>query len=98
MLHQTVYHGISCINAGVVMESGRFLIDLAARGRWICVTWRRRLCLYGIALSEKGGGFVVPLVLLREKTAFYHEMSRSLFGLLRAGTEWCGRLFHFVEI
>jgi len=46
------------------MESGRVLIDLAACGRWFWGTWRRRLCLCGIALSEGGGGFEVPWVVL----------------------------------
>ena len=46
------------------MECGRVLIDLAACGRWFWGTWRRRLCLCGIALSEGGGGFEVPLVVL----------------------------------
>ena len=44
----------NCVNVEVVMESGRVLIDLAARGRWFCGTWRRRLCLCGFALSEGG--------------------------------------------
>jgi len=49
------------------MQSGRFLIDLAACGRWIWVTWKRWLCLCGIALSEEGGCFVVSLVVLSRK-------------------------------
>ena len=45
----------NCVNVEVVMEYGRVLIDLAACGRWFRGTWRRRLCLCGIALSEGGG-------------------------------------------
>ena len=50
------------------MECGRVLIDLAACGRWFWGTWRRRLCLCGIASEGKGGG-------LKYRRSFFWEPS-----------------------